>query len=98
MNAVCGGVFVHILDRKTFEPVITGLAMVKTIVDLYPNEFKWKNPPYEYVFDRNPFDVIAGTDKIRNLIEHGNSLKDIKLSWQKDVEVFKKQREQYLLY
>jgi len=98
MGVTCGGVFVHIIDRKTFEPVITGLAMVKTIIDLYPNDFKWKNPPYEYVFDRNPFDVIAGTDKMRNLIEYGNTVKDIKLSWQKDVEVFNKLREQYFLY
>ncbi len=94
----CGGVFVHIIDREAFEPVITGLAMVKTVVDLYPGEFKWKNPPYEYVFDRNPFDVIAGTEKTRNMIEHGSSVKDIKLSWQTDVEDFKKLREHFFLY
>lgn len=94
----CGGVFVHILDREAFEPVITGLAMVKTVFDLYPSEFRWKNPPYEYVFDRNPFDVIAGTEKIRRMIEQGKSIKDIKLSWKKDVEHFKDLREKYLLY
>jgi len=98
MGKTCGGVFLHILDRKAFEPVITGLAMVKTAVDLYPAEFKWKNTPYEYVFDRNPFDVIAGTEKTRNMIENGSSVKDIKLSWQKDVEDFKKLREKYFLY
>ncbi|MEO6589465.1 MAG: DUF1343 domain-containing protein [Pyrinomonadaceae bacterium] len=94
----CGGVFVHILDREAFEPVVTGLAMVKTVFDLYPDDFKWKNSPYEYVFDRNPFDVIAGTDKIRFMIENGTSVKNIKLSWQKDVEDFEKLREKYLLY
>lgn len=94
----CGGVFVHILDRQLFEPVITGLAMVKTVFDLYPAEFEWKNSPYEYVFDRNPFDVIAGTEKTRNQIEQGSSVEDIKLSWQKDVEVFEKLREHYFLY
>jgi uncharacterized protein YbbC (DUF1343 family) len=98
MGQTCGGVFVHVLDREMFEPVITGLAMVKTIVDLYPNEFEWKNTPYEYVFDRNPFDVIAGTEKVRKMIENGSSLKDIKLSWQKDVEVFENLRKQYFLY
>ncbi len=98
MGYTCGGIFVHILDREVFEPVITGVAMVKTVVDLYPNEFKWKNPPYEYVFDRNPFDVIAGTEKVRNMIENGSSVRDIKLSWQKDVEDFKKLREKYFLY
>jgi uncharacterized protein YbbC (DUF1343 family) len=94
----CGGVFVHVIDREEFEPVITGLAMVKTIFELYSNEFGWKNSPYEYVFDRNPFDVIAGTEKTRNMIEDGNSVRDIKLSWQKDVEDFKELRKKYLLY
>src|SRR5207237_10065330 len=66
---LCGGVFVHVLDRDLFEPVIVGLAMVKAAFDLYPAEFKWKNHTYEYVFDRNPFDVIAGTTKIREAFE-----------------------------
>lgn len=94
----CGGVFVHITDRNEFEPVIVGIAMVKTIFDLYPGEFKWKNPPYEYVLDRNPFDVIAGTDKTRTSIERGVPVEDIKLFWQKDVKDFQNLREQYLLY
>ena len=94
----CGGVFLHIVDRKLFEPVITGLAMTKTIFDLYPNNFEWKNPPYEYVFDRNPFDVIAGTTKIREFIEHGKEISAIKSSWQTDVKEFCKDREKYLLY
>ncbi len=98
MSKTCGGVFVHISDREVFEPVITGLAMIKTIFDLYPNDFKWKNPPYEYVFDRNPFDVIAGTENIRNMIENGKSAEEIKLFWQKDVKEFKELRERYFLY
>jgi uncharacterized protein YbbC (DUF1343 family) len=98
MNQTCGGVFLHVLDREIFEPVITGLAMVKTVFDLYPNEFKYKNPPYEYVFDRNPFDVIAGTEKIRQMIENGSSVEDIKLSWRKDVKDFEDLRKQYFLY
>jgi uncharacterized protein YbbC (DUF1343 family) len=97
-QSLCGGVFVHVTDRQTFEPVFTGVAMVKTAFDLYPNDFKWKNPPYEYVFDRNPFDVIAGTFKIREAFEQGIELREIKNSWQKDVEEFQKKRTKYLLY
>ena len=97
-NESCSGVFLHITDRKAFEPVITGLAIIKTIFDLYPDEFKWKNPPYEYVYDRNPFDVISGTTKIREFFEQGKPIKEIKDSWQTDVEQFYKTREKYLLY
>jgi uncharacterized protein YbbC (DUF1343 family) len=94
----CGGVFLHITDRQTFEPVLTGFALIKTAFDLYPNEFQWKNPPYEYVFDRNPFDVIAGTTKIREMLEQKANWNDFKEFCQKGVSEFISMREKYLLY
>ncbi|HLM01603.1 MAG TPA: DUF1343 domain-containing protein [Pyrinomonadaceae bacterium] len=94
----CGGVFVHVLDRDAFKPVITGAAMVKTCFDLCGSEFKWKNPPYEYVFDRNPFDVIAGTSKLRESFEQGIELSEIEKSWKEDESSFRKMREKYFLY
>lgn len=94
----CEGVFLHITDRERFEPIITGLAMVKTVIDLYPSEFQWKTAAYEYEFERNPFDVIAGTTKIREMLEAGKSVEDIKLSWQTDVNKFNRIREAYFLY
>lgn len=97
-GVVCGGTFLHITDRKAFKPVITGAALVKTIYDKYPYDFKWKNPPYEYVFDRNPFDVIHGATKLRESFGEGTSLAEIENSWQPDLEDFSKIREKYLLY
>jgi uncharacterized protein YbbC (DUF1343 family) len=97
-NEVCGGVFVHVTDRNAFKPVITGIAVIKTIFDLYRDEFEWKNPPYEYVFDRNPFDVIAGTTKLRESFENGRSLNEIQNSWKADEESFRELRRKYLLY
>lgn len=94
----CGGAQIHVTDRSTFEPVTVGLAMVKTAYDLYGDEFRWKEPPYEYVFDKNPFDVIAGTDKIRKGIERGDSLETIIESWQGDLTRFKEARAKFLLY
>lgn len=94
----CGGVFIHVLDREAFKPVITGAAMIKTCFDLYGSEFKWKNPPYEYVFDRNPFDVIAGTTRLRESFEQGMSLSEIESSWLEDEKSFRALREKYFLY
>ena len=97
-NEFCGGVFLHIINRKEFKPVITGIAMIKTLIELYGDKFQWKNPPYEYVYDRNPFDVIAGTPKIREQLESNVSLEKIELSWRSDVELFIETRSKYLLY
>ncbi|HET6892139.1 MAG TPA: exo-beta-N-acetylmuramidase NamZ domain-containing protein [Pyrinomonadaceae bacterium] len=97
-NVSCGGVQIQVTDRDQFEPVITGIAMVKTAYDMYRESFRWKEPPYEYVYDRNPFDVIAGTTKIREAIEQGVPLEVIQESWQDELAEFAKIRAKYLLY
>lgn len=94
----CGGVFLHITERKVFKPVITGFAIVKAIYDLYTDKFAWKNTAYEYVFDRNPFDVIAGTLKLRKALEDGASLNEIETSWDVDLKNFEELRNKYLSY
>lgn len=94
----CGGVFVHITDRITFNSVLTGIAMIKTAFDLYPNDFMWKNPPYEYVFDRNPFDVIAGTTKIREMFEQKAIWEEVKIFCNTGIAEFLELRGKYLLY
>lgn len=94
----CGGVQIHVTDREVFEPVLTGIAIVKTAFDMYGDHFRWKDPPYEYEYDRNPFDLISGTSKVREAIERGDSLDTIQASWEKPLEGFKRLREQFLLY
>lgn len=94
----CGGVQIHVYDRSIFDPVITGVSIVKTAFDMYGSECSWKEPPYEYVYDRNPFDVICGTQAIRKSIEAGDSLELIVESWTKELEDFKQLRSEYLLY
>jgi uncharacterized protein YbbC (DUF1343 family) len=94
----CGGVQIHVTERNAFEPVITGVAMVKVAYDLYPKEFRWKEPPYEYVYDRDPFDVIAGTSTIREAIEKGTAIEEIQKNWSEGLDAFSRVRERYLLY
>jgi uncharacterized protein YbbC (DUF1343 family) len=94
----CGGVQIHVMDRNAFEPVSAGVAVVRTAYDFYPEDFRWKDPPYEYEYERNPFDVISGTTKLRRQIESGESLDAIVDGWSAGVDEFKRVRAQYLLY
>jgi uncharacterized protein YbbC (DUF1343 family) len=94
----CGGVQIHVTNRETFQPALSGIAVVKTAFDMYGDGFKWKNPPYEYEYDKNPFDVIAGTSKVREAIERGDSLESIKESWQAPLAEFSRLRGDFLLY
>lgn len=94
----CGGVQIHVTDRAAFEPVLAGVAIVKTAFDMYGDDFRWKEPPYEYVYDRNPFDVISGTSQLRELIEQRASLTEIQASWEAPLRQFMATRARFLLY
>ena len=97
-RVTCGGVQIHVTDRASFEPVISGVATVKLAYDMYPEEFRWKEDAYEYVYDKNPFDVISGTRKLRESIERGDSIEAIQESWRERLEEFRRLRESFLLY
>jgi uncharacterized protein YbbC (DUF1343 family) len=94
----CGGVQIHVTQRDLFEPVSAGVATVKSAYEMYGEHFRWKEPPYEYVYDKNPFDVIAGTSALREAIERGDSLESITASWEEPLRQFKQVRERFLCY
>jgi len=94
----CGGVQIHVTDREVFEPVIAGIAIVKAAFDMYGDQFRWKDPPYEYEYDRNPFDLISGTSKVREAIERGDSVTTIQASWEDPLVEFSRLRADFLLY
>jgi uncharacterized protein YbbC (DUF1343 family) len=94
----CGGIQLHVTDREAFKPVITGIAVISAIRRLWPEHFAWKEPPYEYVFDKVPFDVIAGNGKLRELIEAGASPANVAAGWADDLERFTDAQRLYLLY
>ena len=94
----CGGVFIHVTDRRSFKPVLTGLAIVKSIIENHRDEFLWKAPPYEYEYERNPFDVIAGNLSVRRICEGGGSIDALREDCEKDVERFKEVKKGFHIY
>lgn len=95
---LCGGVQIHVTERDVFLPVLTGVAVIRTIYDLYPEILTWRNPPYEYEKERLPIDILSGTDTVRIQIEKRCSLEDISQSWKKNNDLFLAERSPYLLY
>jgi uncharacterized protein YbbC (DUF1343 family) len=68
----CGGFQIHVTDRKAFEPWRLCQTLCREFHRELGDEFVWKQPPYEYEYDRMPIDLINGTDKLRHWVEkHG---------------------------
>jgi uncharacterized protein YbbC (DUF1343 family) len=96
-KTTCGGCQIHVLNRRTFRPVLTGVALVAA----FRNDdklFMWREPPYEYEARKLPFDILAGSSELREQIEGGEKVEQIARSWEPAVEEFKKLRGSFLLY
>jgi uncharacterized protein YbbC (DUF1343 family) len=98
-GSLCGGAQIHITDRERFRPFRTGVAVLKAAHDLYPAEFAWKEPPYEYEDILLPIDILSGSDLLRKDIESGAPVRDMELRWTGELRDFnRKTRKEYLLY
>jgi uncharacterized protein YbbC (DUF1343 family) len=95
---LCGGLHLHVTDRARFRPVITAVAVISAVRELCPDDFGWKQPPYEYVYDHLPFDVINGSASVREQIESGATPAEIEEGWQGGLDGFNERRKGYLLY
>jgi len=94
----CAGCQVHVLDRRTFQAVEAGVALIEAFRASDPDRFGWKKPPYEYEFDKMPIDCLAGSAQLREQIDAGVPARDIARSWEPDVAAFLKVRDQFLIY
>ncbi|HEY4271447.1 MAG TPA: DUF1343 domain-containing protein, partial [Candidatus Udaeobacter sp.] len=57
---LCGGAQIHVIDREAFRPFQTGLEIIRAIRRSYPDQFAWKQPPYEYETEKLPIEVLLG--------------------------------------
>ena len=94
----CGGCQIHVTSRWDFEPVKAAVAVMRECARLGPDQFKWRDPPYEYEHDKMPIDILAGSPALREQIEQQMPIEEIAASWRPGVKEFEETRKQYLLY
>ena len=97
-HQACGGCQVHVTDRRAFRPVLASVAVMGEFHRSAPDRFAWRQPPYEYVHDRMPIDILAGSDRLRHAIEADASARDIAEGWEEGTAEFEELRRGYLLY
>jgi uncharacterized protein YbbC (DUF1343 family) len=95
---MCGGVQVHVLDRASFEPYLAGVSTIAAVNALYPESFAWRDPPYEYEYNKLPIEILCGGTALPALMAKGANPHEIRASWQNDVTLFLEERKPFLLY
>jgi uncharacterized protein YbbC (DUF1343 family) len=93
----CGGVEICPLD-KSFAPFLVGLSLLEKIMRRYPQDFRLKEPPYEYETIRRPIDLILGRRSLFDSLQNGASARDLVASFAPELAKFARERREFLLY
>ncbi|WP_284139213.1 DUF1343 domain-containing protein [Virgibacillus sp. LDC-1] len=89
------GIQIHVTNKKVYDPVTTGLHIVKTLHDMYPDDFQFRA---ENSAGISFFDNLIGNGWVREEIERGTSVAAIEKRWKNELKAFKHLRKDYLLY
>ncbi len=95
---VCSGIQVHVSNEMAFRPIVTYYAIIRCARALFPEDFAWAQPPYEYEHEKLPIDILAGSPKFRLAVEEDTPTGEVARSWHENERAFREEREQHLLY
>lgn len=84
----CYGVQTHVTNPRAFEPVATTVALLQAARTVGSSSFAFKDPPYEYETVKLPFDILAGSDKLRAMLVSNVPLSEIKQHWKSERVAF----------
>jgi hypothetical protein len=94
----CAGFQIHVTSPETFRPYRTSLALLQAMLMLYSGSFAYKEPPYEYEFERLPMDLILGDCEVRLALEQGVPILEIEQGWQEELAAYRRRCAAVFLY
>lgn len=73
-------------------------AFVPNSPEMKLKGFAWRQPPYEYVYDRLPIDILVGDVAVRKMIQQRRPLESIRERFAADRTKFIAERKPHLIY
>jgi uncharacterized protein YbbC (DUF1343 family) len=67
----CGGFQLHLTAPSRFRPWRFGLSLIQALSREMRTDFAWRQPPFEYEYERLPFDLLNGSSYPREWVEQG---------------------------
>ncbi|MCP5050601.1 MAG: DUF1343 domain-containing protein, partial [bacterium] len=95
---VCRGVLVNPADLAVFRSFGVYYELMRLVFNRYPGQFQWKQPPYEFEYERLPIDMICGGDVIRLGIEKNVPFSELEPVIHRQILDYKETASDYLLY
>ena len=95
---ICIGFMIHIVEHLAYSPYLATIALLKAIIETHGEQFEWKEPPYEYEYEKMPIDILLGDSTLRRIIETGGNLFTLRDQWNAELKNYLEWRKPYLLY
>ncbi|MBS1101664.1 DUF1343 domain-containing protein [Gluconobacter sp. Dm-62] len=89
-NQLCHGLQLAITNRKTFDPLLTSVTMLQTVIKISDDPI-WRK-------SGSTFDILAGSNRLRSQLSQRMSAADIVAGWKPNEETFNTQRRPFLMY
>jgi uncharacterized protein YbbC (DUF1343 family) len=70
----CGGIAIHVVDPSTVRSVALILQVLAAVQRLWPRDFAWLPPPYEYEREKMPIDILYGSPRLREALASATPL------------------------
>jgi len=90
---ICFGVEADLTDRKRFDPIATGVGLLKVLLKTYPDKFSWRKEGRRYFID-----LLLGTDLVRKGLEEGKAVSGLRDPEAAATRRFLERRKKFLLY
>jgi len=95
---LCRGVQIEIHNRLAFQPYRFGIALLISAARAFPDDFKWREEPYEFIDDVPAIDLLYGNDLLRKTIDSQSSVEPILDQMEEFENGYATAREPYLRY
>jgi uncharacterized protein YbbC (DUF1343 family) len=94
----CQGFQIHVTDPTVYSAYPLSLSLCQAIRRCHRGAFAYKQPPYEYEYQRLPLDLILGDRTVRKHLEEGASVAALAAAWAPQLNAYRERIEALLLY
>lgn len=100
---LCSGLQIHVDDpayaHERFKPFRLMLLFFKTLREVHPHLFAWRQPPYEYEATRLPIDLLNGGTAPREWVDDASATPaDLEALLSREEKEWEVERKEFLLY
>lgn len=93
----CRGAQIHVVQPERLRSFDLGLAVVRAAIELGGDEYRWKEPPYEYDLVTLPMKLIIGSQKAdQKFLANDFSVRD--RFWHEGIAAYINRVEPFLIY